>query len=692
MAAKIKTVYLLISDPSSNEAEKTINILRNSGYAVRAEQVESEEALQVALERQNWDLYLSKPKVKDLNAFQAFKIVQHYGKDLPFILILNDFTIELIREAMKLGIHGVAPATDPELIRLMIQHELENANHRKCRRRAEHALKEAEIRCNLLLQSSRDAIAYVHDGMHIYTNDAYAELFGYEDQDELACIPVMDIISSDYQEAFKQFLREFKENSTNEFSFEGLKDDGSTFNAMLSLSPATYDGEECTQVLIRAGGDSAELEQKLKELSAVDQLTGFYNRQHLLESLVHASGHAANNNENFAFFYIEADQFDQVRSDYGISGTDELIKQTANFVLEQNIESEITAKVSDEGFGILFKNQKPDEAKNIANNLVVAFSKQLIDIQGRTLHCTLSIGIAFITEKSPSGDKILMQAYQAFLRVHKKEGNGVRVYNPAFEQAAGSSNAELVEKIQEALETNKMFLTYQPISKLHGELAEYYQVYLRMENDEGELVPPTELFPITNQSGLTAKLDRWVIAQALRTANSERKKQKNTQLFVQLSGGSIIDDTLASFIQSNLRKARLPSDALIIGLHETDAAAYLKRAIAFTEQLQSSGIKIAMSGFGSSLNPEGIFSHINIDYVILDGSFTNELFSNSEINEKVQQLIEAAHEQDKVTIVPEVDDASSLAALYPLGVKYIQGDYLQAPGRELDFDFNESEL
>ena len=50
------------------------------------------------------------------------------------------------------------------------------------------ALREAEKRCQLLLDSSVDAIAYVHEGMHIYANRAYLELFGFDDaEDSKAC-------------------------------------------------------------------------------------------------------------------------------------------------------------------------------------------------------------------------------------------------------------------------------------------------------------------------------------------------------------------------------------------------------------------------------------------------------------------------------------------------------------------------
>lgn len=692
MTTKIKTIHLLIIDPSSNEAEKTINILRNAGYAVRATAIQSEEELQEALEKQHWDLFLSKNKGKEIDATQAFKIVQHYGKDIPFLLLLDDYTVEKVADCMGLGMHAVVPANHQEVIRLHIIKELTAAADRFGRRKAEHSLGEAEIRCNLLLQSSRDAIAYVHDGMHIYTNDAYAELFGYDDLDEIACMPVMDMVDGDYKEGLKQFLKDKSNNNNEDFAFKGIKEDGSRFNAYLQTSSATYDGEDCTQILIRLAGNDQELEQKLKELSAVDQVTGLYNRQYFFDTLTHASNEAANGRENYVLICLEVDQIGQIKSDFGIPGTDELAQQTGKFLSEQNIDAVVLAHVSDETFCALMKCSKPDDAKRIGAELCENFKEQLIDVQGRTIPCTLSLGMVLITEKAPDANTIFNQAHQTCLRIRKGQGDNARLYNPAFEQAAGGSNAELVEKIQDALESGNMFLTYQPIAKLHGENQDYYQALLRMNNDDGDLVSPSELFPLTNQSGISTKLDRWVIAQAMRTINVERKKGKATKLFVQLSGGSLVDEAVTNFIITTLKKIRLPADSLIFQFHETDAAAYLKRAIAFVNTLHQHGMKVAMSGFGSSLDPDNIFSHLDIDIVILDESFTADLFSDTEINNKVTELVNAAHTKDKITVVPAVDDASSLAALYPLGVKYIQGDYLQAPSRELEFDFDDSEF
>ena len=90
---------------------------------------------------------------------------------------------------LERGLHADVPAAvrlgEDERLVLVAKRELANLEERRARRTAEVALREAEKRCQLLLDSSVDAITYVHDGMHISANRAYLELFGYEDADEL---------------------------------------------------------------------------------------------------------------------------------------------------------------------------------------------------------------------------------------------------------------------------------------------------------------------------------------------------------------------------------------------------------------------------------------------------------------------------------------------------------------------------
>ncbi|HAK53511.1 MAG TPA: hypothetical protein DCM54_16660 [Gammaproteobacteria bacterium] len=110
-------------------------------------------------------------------------------------------------------------------------------------------------------------------------------MFGYEDEEEFAGIPFIDLIAGSDQDKFKDFLKSFEDHEEDSEEFNCVDSEGSTILTKLSLSPATYDGEQCTQVIFRPLVDDSDLEDRIKEISSQDLLTGLFNRQYFVEHM-----------------------------------------------------------------------------------------------------------------------------------------------------------------------------------------------------------------------------------------------------------------------------------------------------------------------------------------------------------------------------------------------------------------------
>ena len=128
------------------------------------------------------------------------------ARDISFIQLTEDNSSDSITESLELGAQDAVPHGEDERLILVAKRELANLEERRARRAAEIALHETEKRCKLLLESSMDAIAYVHDGMHIYANGPYLKLFGYADADEMEGMPMIDLIAGLIR---PDFLRHF---------------------------------------------------------------------------------------------------------------------------------------------------------------------------------------------------------------------------------------------------------------------------------------------------------------------------------------------------------------------------------------------------------------------------------------------------------------------------------------------------
>ncbi|MND59267.1 Cyclic di-GMP phosphodiesterase YfgF [compost metagenome] len=210
---------------------------------------------------------------------------------------------------------------------------------------------------------------------------------------------------------------------------------------------------------------------------------------------------------------------------------------------------------------------------------------------------------------------------------------------------------------------------------------------LRLLSPQGEEVPPADFLDAAKEAGLAERIDRWVILNSIKLLAEHRTKGHNTRLFVHLSGASLQDQTLLPWLSVALKAARLPSDALIFQFSEPDAIAYLKQAKVLTQGLAELHCQVALSQFGCALNPFNTLKHLAIDFVKVDGSFTQDL-SRAENQEVLKTLLASLHAQAKLTIVPFVETASVLATLWQAGVNYIQGYYLQGPSQAMDYDFS----
>ena len=693
MQKKNETIHLLILDPSQNDAEKIISLLRNAGRATRAHRITSEEDLLEVLNSGTWDLLLARDAEQDPDPRQSLAHIKRLDKDIPFILLSKERDPDLWLEFLKLGAVDVVPFEASEILLQVMNRELGALSQRRRRRSLELHLHDSEQRCNLLLESSKDAIAYVNDGMHVYANQSYMEFLGYDDLDEMICIPILDTLAPDSQADYREFAKAFRDGTAenNQLQVVTRRSDDTEVKVVMELSSATFDGEPCMQIVMRPEQDSAELEEKLRQISSQDLLTGLYNRQHLMDQLTAAIAKAHETGQLGALAYVGLDNFVQLKSQTGISGADLVLGDIANILRDKAPEGATLARLSDDAFAVLTFPGEEKQMLEACNSLCKAIENHLFEVSGRTIQITASIGIAPVAESSPKAQDLLGRAHTASADVRKLEGheqgNGVRVYNPQDYEKIEEGTS--ITAIQSALDKDQFRLLFQPIINLRGEGEEHYEAFLRMLDQDGEEVSPYDFLPPSGPSDMASKIDRWVVLQTIKHLSKHRSRGHDTRLFLNITSETIQDKTFTPWLSVALKAARLPGDSLIFQMAESDATTHLKQAKDFAKALKELHCKLSISRFGCALNPFNTLKHVDADYVKLDGSFTEELQKNDEAKENVKEMIKTLQSSGKLTIVPLVENASVLSTLWQAGVNYIQGYYLQAPVPEMNYDFGE---
>jgi len=687
MQNNIDTIKLLILDTSRNEAEELVNLLRNAGRATQAKFIESEEHLLELLNSKNWDLFYVSERSQDITAQQAVSDIKKLELDIPVILLSESYDSKKTLDALQAGISDVVPMSESKRLLLVSLRELDSLSQRRGRRKAEIGLRDAEKRCRLLLDSSKDAIAYVHDGMHIYANQAYVDLFGYADFDDLEGMPLMDMVASEQQAELKSFLKSYSSGNSDseEFSCSGCRDDDSKFETTLLFSSARYDGEPCTQILIRT--QTQNNPSSTPAAAQQDALTGLQTPAGFQSSVEKAIEQASNNQQKFAAFYIQLDNFIPLKNRLGGATTNLILGDIAKNLKQAALNPGQLARIDEFNFALLVADLDPQAAIAHGEKLCQALSANHCNISDENIEITASIGIAIINENTESPGAIINKAKEAANFVTQNQsGDGAHLHSIDEQDAANT--LQVTKLLRQALEKNLFKLVFQPVVSLRGDSGEHYEALLRMPDEDGNDICPSEFMQAATDNGLTRQIDFWVVEETINRLKSHLDKGRKSHLLINLTKESLLDPALLPKISNLLNSARIPGDSIIFQLSETDATSNMTEAKEFIRGMNQLHCKVALTHFGRALNPFNTLKQLPASYVKIDGSFIAELSKDEESKEELKTLVSSLHTQGKLTIAPMVDTASLLPVLWQAGINYIQGYYIQHPSDQMDYDFS----
>jgi len=684
MSYTLDTIRLLLAHDSQDDAEQLMNALRNAGKATRAELALTEDEFVKALKSGAWELVLSRPAFGGATYETVLAHIHRLGKPVPVMVLVDDLDLDTVRTMLAAGVREVAPVSDRELIMLQIERQVDYLRLRKELQHTQLALHEAEKRLSTLMDQSRDAIAYVVDGMHIHANEVYMEMFGYESVDDLAGVPIMDMVSAADHEKLKKLLRSRAqdESQTHELQCKGVSLDGTEFDATFVFSASTFDGEACTQIVIRAEVvDENALQERLQEISQMDQVTGLYNRGWFMERVDKALSEAVRSGQMAAVFILRIDDFDRHQADIGIEGADELLRVIGDWLKGQCPDAGL-ARISGEDFGVLQTVNDIEDARDKAESLRAGLEVLMPVVNSRNQQVSASIGVSFVQEDSRSSQTIVTKALECCNKAvgdNGGKGNAVRVYNPLDDVEAGSAEA-IALVLRQALEKGGLQLQYQPIMSMSEEALPFFEVFVNLPQEDGSTLSPSQFIPVAGELGLAGKIDRWVVLNSIKTAAALGAPLR---LLINLNGYSLEDPGLADWIGKALKAAKIEPGHVTFQFPEADLVNYMSLAGAFAEKLHQMGCKLGVNRFGGSLDPFKLFDHVSIDLVKFDGTYTQDL-GNKESRDKFGKMIERASEANKQVLVGFVESANQMQTLWTLnGVNYLQGYYLQPPTNQL---------
>ncbi|MBK5276197.1 MAG: PAS domain S-box protein [Desulfuromonadales bacterium] len=257
-----QTLKLLIIEDSQDDFLLVERHLRQQGLNVSCSRVDSAEALERALDDDDWNLVLSDFTVPGLDFKDSFSMIRSRLPDLPVILVSGSVGEEQAVELLKLGVHDFV--LKDKLTRLVsaVQRSLKDKRELEERRRSEELLRESEERYRTILQTAMDGFWLMDtQGNLLEVNETYCRMSGYNAQ-ELLAMRINELVAEITSDDISARIKNLMELVEGRYESRHRRKDGNIYDVEVSSQYRPVEGGRLV-IFLR---DITERKQAEKEL------------------------------------------------------------------------------------------------------------------------------------------------------------------------------------------------------------------------------------------------------------------------------------------------------------------------------------------------------------------------------------------------------------------------------------------
>lgn len=422
-------------------------------------------------------------------------------------------------------------------------------------------------------------------------------------------------------------------------------------------------------VLLRqyvARRDLLSAQGQLSHRALHDALTELPNRALVLDRAAQLLARARRLDTPIVALYLDVDGFKHVNDSFGHAAGDELLKVVAARLQGVVRESDTVGRMGGDEFVVLLDPSSTNVSPELVAERITTVLRQPIDLEdagGRPVFVTASIGIA--TGQNTTADDLLRNADLALYEA-KAAGKDRFVAFELQMQTAVEDRLLLELDLRDAIDTEALFLVYQPTFDLRTETVSGVEALIRWRHPSRGLIAPDAFIPLAEQVGLILPIGRWVLHQACTQAAIWHGRGQRIGMSVNISARQLDEDDIVEDVRAALEDSGLDPGSLTLEITETtlmrDADATARRLHA----LKALGIRIAIDDFGTGYSSLAYLRQFPVDALKIDRSFISGVAGAAGTDQSaalIHTLIQLGKSMQIETLGEGIEEQSQLRQL-----------------------------
>ena len=673
------SISIAVLTENQDDVQVINSALRDAGHAAHCHWISTPNKLADTLSAENVELLiLNCDSYKD-SIQQVIKQKDCYKPEVPVIATQETADEASIQKAMQAGACDLVSISRKTRLQSVVSRELRALRVERALNSTLHSATEYRRQLKDHMDLSSSSIALVHEGIFTDVNDAWMAQFKISNRDELIGMPVMDTFDSESQAALKGALIatiEGKWQSGEKLIVKSRIDTGDNDELHLEFRKFEFDDGPCVQVRIAPQLKVAEEPTKLvhKALQR-DPTMLFFHRAQFVERITKRLQRKPAQGTH-CLVYIKPDNFGEVLDKVGILHSEEILAQLAEEIRKRMHPRDVAGRFEGTSIMVLLERGSARDAQVWGKQICDHIAKHTFEVEDRSTHITCTAGACAVNEVFGSLEKFIAATVGAH-KLGKEAGGNTSFLDESAEEDTKQRefDAIWVKHLKAALMDDRFRLAQLPIAGLRSDSIKMYDLLVRMIDEQGNSVLPSEFLPAAARNNMMKNIDRWMLQSAVDFCN----EGDADRVFVRLSKQSIIDTTTASWMEQTLDAEGFDCSRLVVQIPERDAAKHIKQTRALVKHARKLGIGFALEHYGIDQERFQILDILKPDYIKLDGELMHTLMTDSNMQGAVSKIVKAAQERKIKTVAERVENANAMAVLFQLGLDFMQGHYVHEP-------------
>ena len=421
-------------------------------------------------------------------------------------------------------------------------------------------------------------------------------------------------------------------------------------------------------------------EERIHFMANHDALTGLPNRALLKDRLAQAVLYAKRYDQWATVAFVDLDSFKVVNDSLGHNAGDELLKAVAARMVACVRATDTVVRLGGDEFVVLLLDQ-PKSAEGIAVTLnkIRSAIAEPIELAGRTLSPTASIGVASYPNDGADADALLANADAAMYRAKELGRDNIQFYTPELSLGV-HGRLFLQEELRKALVRGEFVLNYQPQVDLRANRIFAVEALIRWNHPQLGLIPPLKFIPLAEETGLIVAIGDWVLREACRQNKAwQDAGRPPITMCVNVSPRQFREKGFAATVAAALAESGLEARYLELEVTESMVMRDVDQALASMEHLQRLGVHLAIDDFGTGYSSLSALKMFPVARLKIDRSFIKDLPRDENDRAVTTAVISLARKLNMKVIAEGVETAEQMAFLRDADCDEVQGYHFSKP-------------